>query len=56
MRFLLVVCLVLQGCATMLAGQMGAGATVVTVAETVDQAKTAGEVDGRQDHSKRAGC
>ena len=44
MRFLLVVCLLLQGCATMLAGNMGAGATVVTVAETVDQAKTAGDV------------
>jgi len=28
----------------MIAGNMGAGATVVTVAETVDQAKTAGDV------------
>ena len=28
----------------MLAGNMGAGATAVTVAETVDQAKTAGDV------------
>ena len=34
----------LQGCATMLAGQMGAGATVVATAETVDQAKTAADV------------
>ena len=41
---LIIACLMLQGCATMIAGNMGAGATVVTVAETVDQAKTAGDV------------
>ena len=43
-RLLLIASLLLQGCATMIAGNMGAGATVVTVAETVDQAKTAGDV------------
>ena len=43
-RLLLIASLVLQGCATMIAGNIGAGATVVTVAETVDQAKTAGDV------------
>ena len=37
-------CLLLQGCVTMLAGNMGAGATVVAAAETVDQAKTAADV------------
>ena len=41
---LILACLMLQGCATMLAGQMGAGATVVATAETVDQAKTAADV------------
>jgi len=44
MRSILFVCLLLQGCVTMVAGQMGAGATAVAVAETVDQAKTAGDV------------
>ena len=34
----------LQGCATMIAGNMGAGATIVATAETVDQAKTAADV------------
>jgi hypothetical protein len=34
----------LSGCATIIAGNIGAGATVVTVAETVDQVKTAGDV------------
>jgi len=43
-RLLLVSCLLLQGCVTMLAGNMGAGATVVAAAETVDQAKTAADV------------
>jgi hypothetical protein len=44
MRLLLLVCLLLQGCVTMIAGNMGAGATVVAAAETVDQAKTAADV------------
>ena len=44
MRLILCVCLLLQGCVTMLAGNMGAGATAVAVAETVDTAKTAGDV------------
>ena len=44
MRLILFVCLLLQGCVTMLAGNMGAGATVVAAAETVDQAKTAADV------------
>lgn len=43
-RLLLIASLLLQGCATMLAGNMGAGATAVTVAETVDTAKTAGDI------------
>lgn len=37
-------CLLLQGCVTMLASNMGAGATVVATAETVDQIKTAADV------------
>jgi hypothetical protein len=44
MRLILFVCLLLQGCVTMIAGNMGAGATVVAAAETVDQAKTAADV------------
>ena len=37
-------CLLLQGCVTMLASNMGAGAAVVATAETVDQLKTAADV------------
>ncbi len=44
MRLILCLCLLLQGCVTMLASNMGAGATAVAVAETVDTAKTAGDV------------
>ena len=44
MRLILFVCLLLQGCVTMLATNMGAGATVVATAETVDQVKTAADV------------
>ena len=44
MRLILLVCLLLQGCVTMLASNMGAGATVVATAETVDQVKTAADV------------
>ena len=44
MRLILCMCLLLQGCVTMVAGNMGAGATVVAAAETVDQAKTAADV------------
>ena len=44
MRLILLACLLLQGCVTMIAGNMGAGATVVAAAETVDQAKTAADV------------
>jgi hypothetical protein len=43
-RFLLLACLLLQGCMTMLASNMGAGAAVVATAETVDQVKTAADV------------
>lgn len=43
-RLLLLSCLLLPGCVTMVAGNMGAGATAVAVAETVDQAKTAADV------------
>jgi hypothetical protein len=41
---LILVCLMLQGCVTMVASNMGAGATVVATAETIDQAKTAADV------------
>ena len=34
----------LQGCVTMVASNMGAGAAVVATAETIDQAKTAADV------------
>ena len=44
MRLILFVCLLLQGCVTMLASNMGAGAAVVATAETVDQVKTAADV------------
>jgi hypothetical protein len=37
-------CLLLQGCVTMVATNMGAGAAVVATAETVDQVKTAADV------------
>jgi murein L,D-transpeptidase YcbB/YkuD len=43
-RLLLLSCLLLQGCVTMLASNMGAGATVISTAETIDQAKTAADV------------
>ena len=44
MRLILFACLLLQGCVTMLASTMGAGAAVVATAETVDQVKTAADV------------
>jgi murein L,D-transpeptidase YcbB/YkuD len=44
MKVLLYMCLLLQGCVTMLVSNMGAGAAVVATAETVDQVKTAAEV------------
>jgi hypothetical protein len=45
MPYVVVFLLLLQtSCVTMLAGNMGAGATAVTVAEAVDTAKTAGDV------------
>jgi murein L,D-transpeptidase YcbB/YkuD len=44
MRLILCICLLLQGCVTMLASNMGAGAAVVATAETVDQVKTAADV------------
>ena len=44
MQILLCMCLLLQGCVTMLVSNMGAGAAVVATAETVDQVKTAAEV------------
>ena len=44
MRLILCVCLLLQGCVTMLASNMGAGAAVVATAETVDQVKTVADV------------
>ena len=43
-RLILLSCLLLQGCVTMIASNMGAGATVVATAETIDQAKTAADV------------
>ena len=45
MRYAVIFLLVIQtSCVTFLAGNMGAGATAVTVAEAVDTAKTAGDV------------
>ena len=44
MRLILLACLLLQGCVTMVATNMGAGAAVVATAETVDQVKTAADV------------
>lgn len=45
MRLVVIFVLLMQSsCVTMLAGNMGAGATAVAVAETVDTAKTAGDV------------
>ena len=43
-RLVIVSCLLLQGCVTMVATNMGAGATIVATAETIDQAKTAADV------------
>ena len=44
MRYCVIFLLVIQtSCVTFLAGNMGAGATAITVAETVDAAKTAGD-------------
>ena len=44
MRLILFLCLLLQGCVTMIASNMGAGAAVIATAETVDQVKTAADV------------
>jgi murein L,D-transpeptidase YcbB/YkuD len=44
MKVVLCMCLLLSGCVTMLASNMGAGAAVVATAETVDQVKTAADV------------
>ena len=45
MHYALIFIILLQtSCVTFLAGNMGAGATAVAVAETVDTAKTAGDV------------
>ena len=44
MRLIFLLCLLLQGCVTMIASNMGAGAAVVATAETVDQVKTAADV------------
>ena len=43
-RLIIVISLLLQGCATLVVGHMGAGSTAVAVAETVDQAKTAADI------------
>jgi len=44
MRYIVLFVLLAQtSCVTFLAGNMGAGATAITVAETVDTAKTAGD-------------
>ena len=45
MRYIIFVIMLVQvSCVTFLAGNMGAGATAVAVAEVVDTAKTAGDV------------
>jgi hypothetical protein len=44
MRYIIFVIMLIQvSCVTFLAGNMGAGATAVTLAEAVDTAKTAGD-------------
>jgi hypothetical protein len=44
MRYIIIFIMLLQvSCVTLLAGNMGAGAAAVTVAEAVDTAKTAGD-------------
>jgi len=44
MHYAVIFLLVIQtSCVTMLAGNMGAGATAITLSETVDAAKTAGD-------------
>jgi hypothetical protein len=44
MRYIIFVIMLIQvSCVTFLAGNMGAGATAVTIAEAVDTAKTAGD-------------
>ena len=43
-KTILVSCLLLQGCVTFVATEMGAGATVLSAAQTVDTAKTAADV------------
>ena len=52
MRLILFACLLLQGCVTMLASNMGASATVVATAETVDQVKTAADVVSYGTHTR----
>ena len=45
MRYAIIFIMLIQvSCVTFLAGNMGAGATAVTIAEAVDTAKTAGDV------------
>lgn len=45
MRYIIIFIMLTQvSCVALLAGNMGAGATAVAVAETVDTAKTAGDV------------
>lgn len=43
-RLLLLSCLLLQGCVTYVATQMGAGIQTLSMAQTVDTAKTAADV------------
>ena len=44
MRLVLLFCLLLQGCVTMIASNMGAGATAIQTAQTIDTIKTGVDV------------
>ena len=44
MKLILLSCLLLQGCVTLVASNMGAGATVISTAETIDTIKTGADV------------
>jgi len=44
MRIVLLLCLLLQGCVTMIASNMSAGAATISTAETIDAVKTSADV------------
>ena len=44
MVFVVILCLLLQGCVTMVASNVGMGIEALSTAQTIDQAKTAADV------------